>query len=255
MFDRRFVSNLGIHVYGFAAIALGVIGLVWGDFTTVWQPVPPGIAYHVVLAYAAAVCFLLAGAAVQWRRTARAGLVVLALLYCIFAALWLQRVIGFPQMIGTWLGFAEEFALVVAAVVACFAGLSGDSRGAAITVRISYIVFGLCAIVFGLAHFIALQGTTAFVPKWIPPGQQFWAIFTGVAHSLAGIAILTGVLSVPASRLFTLMLLGFGALVWIPMLMSNPHEHTMWAGNAINLALAGAAWIVADSIANRRKPA
>lgn len=255
MSDRRFISNIGIHVYGFAAIALGIIGLVWSDFTTVWQPVPPATPHYVVLAYAAAVCFLLAGAAVQWRRTARAGLVVLILLYLTFAALWLKRVIGFPQMIGTWLGFAEEFAMAIGGVVAFAASFSRDSRGAAITARVCYIVFGLCAIVFGLAHFLALKETTAFVPKWIPPGQQFWAIATGVAHALAGIAILTGVLSVPASRLFTLMLLGFGAFVWIPMLMSNPHEHTMWAGNAINLVLAGAAWIVADSIARREREA
>ena len=76
---------------------------------------------------------------------------------------------------------------------------------------------------------------------------------TGVAHLLAGIAILSGVLAVPASRLLTLMLVIFGALVWGPSLFANPRVHMVWAGNAINLALIGAAWVVADSIARRQK--
>ena len=94
---------------------------------------------------------------------------------------------------------------------------------------------------------------TAALPKWIPPGQLFWAVATGVAHLLAGIAILSGVLAVPASRLLTLMLVIFGALVWGPSLFANPRVHMVWAGNAINLALIGAAWVVADSIARGQK--
>jgi uncharacterized membrane protein YphA (DoxX/SURF4 family) len=83
---------------------------------------------------------------------------------------------------------------------------------------------------------------------------MFWAVATGVAHLLAGIAILSGVLDVIASRLLTAMLVVFGALVWMPALFAQPREHMVWAANSINLALIGAAWAVADSIASRRKP-
>jgi hypothetical protein len=48
------------------------------------------------------------------------------------------------------------------------------------------------------------------------------------------------------------MMVGFGVLVWAPMLIAQP-SHFNWAGNAINLALTGAAWVIADSIASRRK--
>jgi hypothetical protein len=37
------MTNVGIRVYGLAAVALGTVGLVWGDFALVWQPVPAGI--------------------------------------------------------------------------------------------------------------------------------------------------------------------------------------------------------------------
>jgi hypothetical protein len=67
-------------------------------------------------------------------------------------------------------------------------------------------------------------------------------------HLLAGNAILSGILATLAARLLTAMIFGFGALVWAPALFAQPHVHIVWGGNAINLALMGAAWVVADSI-------
>jgi uncharacterized membrane protein YphA (DoxX/SURF4 family) len=246
--SSRALSNLGIHVYGLAAVALGITGLVWGDFATVWQPVPADTPHRTALAYIVAVCLLAGGLAVQRRQTAQAGVSVLTILYLISALLWLPRVIGFPQMIGTWLGFAEEFALVAAGVVAYASLEPPESPWAGKTIWIARFLFGLCPVVFGVAHFMALKETMSMVPKWIPPAVRFWAIATGVGHVLAGVAIITGIMAGVASRLFTAMLLTFGALVWLPSLFGPPDAHLMWSGNAINLALAGAAWVISDSI-------
>ena len=38
---------------------------------------------------------------------------------------------------------------------------------------------GACVAVFGVAHFLAVKETAGMVPKWIPPGQMFWARATG----------------------------------------------------------------------------
>src|SRR5437764_13535824 len=83
------LAKIGIPVYGMGAVALGLIGLVSGDFADVWQPVPSGVPYRSVLAYFAAACFVLAGLAIQSRRLARIGAVVLGALYFIFGLLWL----------------------------------------------------------------------------------------------------------------------------------------------------------------------
>ena len=56
-------SNLGRHVFGVAAFALGVITLVWHDYND-WHQ----LGYIV---YAAAEIF--GGAAIQFRRTAKNG--------------------------------------------------------------------------------------------------------------------------------------------------------------------------------------
>jgi uncharacterized membrane protein YphA (DoxX/SURF4 family) len=256
MLNARASSNLGSHIYGFAAIALGLIGLVWRDFASVWQPVPNTVPHRIALACIVAVCFLLAGAAVQWQRTARIGFPVLAILYFMAALLWLPRVIGYPRMIGTWLGFAEELTLVLAAIIGYASLAPRNSVWSFRAIQIARLVFGLCLITFGLAHLLAIPETAAFVPKWIPPSQRFWAIATGVAHLLAGLAILSNIQALLAARLFTTMLLGFGILIWLPAVFAHPEIHLNWAANAINLAIAAAAWVVADSLnpATQRNP-
>jgi uncharacterized membrane protein YphA (DoxX/SURF4 family) len=254
--SRDVMSKLGSRVYGLGAVALGVVGLVWGDFATNWEPIqalPFAVPHREALAYAAAACLLSAGLAVQWRPSAKAGLLALAVIYLLFAMLWLPRVIGFPQLFGTWGGMLEEMAPAAAGAVACASLLPCGSAAATWAERIGRLWFGVCAVSFGVVHFTAIPQTATMVPEWIPPGQTFWAWATGVAHLLAGVAILTGVLAALASRLLTAMLVGFGALVWVPILFANPRAHTAWAGNAVNLTLIGAAWVVADSIASRKR--
>jgi hypothetical protein len=81
----------------------------------------------------------------------------------------------------------------------------------------------------------------------------FWATATAVFFLLAATAILSGILAGLASRLLTVMIVGFEVLVWAPKLFASPHVHFSWAGNAICVALAGAAWVVADSISREKQ--
>lgn len=257
MLNRAATSNCGTHVYGIAAVAFGIIGLIWGDFASVWQPIealPFTVPHRAGFAYLFALAFLLGGIAIQLARTARIGAVTLGILYGFCALFWLPRVIGFPKIVGTWLGFAEEFVLVLAAVIVYASLAPRDSARSITTIRVAQILFGTCFLVIGLSHFVYVPQTAAMVPKWIPPGPNFWAIATGIAHVSAGLAILSGVLAALASRLLAAMILGFGALIWLPNLFATPRVHMTWCGNAVNLAIAGAVWIVADSFARQQTP-
>ena len=55
-----------------------------------------------------------------------------------------------------------------------------------------------------------------------------------------------------AAILLTIMFALFTPLVHIPTLFANPSNHFFWTENAENLALTGAAWVVADSFFQRR---
>ncbi len=66
-------------------------------------------------------------------------------------------------------------------------------------------------------------------------------------------AILTGVQARLAAILLTAMLASFTVLVHVPMLLANPSSHWIWSENALNLAVIGASWVVADSLARARR--
>src|SRR3954471_10238770 len=61
-------KRFGWRVYGLGVIALGAVCLALGFFHP-GQPVPKDFPGRTVLAYAAAFFMLVAGAAVEWRRT------------------------------------------------------------------------------------------------------------------------------------------------------------------------------------------
>jgi uncharacterized membrane protein YphA (DoxX/SURF4 family) len=116
-------------------------------------------------------------------------------------------------------------------------------------------LFGLCAIAFGINHFLNLSQTSAMVPAWIPPAKQFSAVATGIGDAAAGLAIASGILAPLAARLLTLMFGTFLLFVWVPILLDQPGDHGAWAGNAITLALIGAAWVLADALTARGRSA
>jgi len=96
--------------------------------------------------------------------------------------------------------------------------------------------------------------TAPLVPKWLPPSQEFWGYTTGIGHIAAGLAILTGVRARLAACLLTAMYASFTLLVHGPMLLADPSNHFIWTENALNLALIGVAWVVADSLRKAGDP-
>lgn len=246
---EKFISNLGVYVYGLAAIALGVLGLVWGDFATDWQRVPADIPHHLALARAAAIYELVAGVGMLWRGSRRVSALLLTAVYTIFVLLWVDRVVAHPLVYDNWGNVFEELSLVAAGVVV-FASL-GNGMGRWRAVGFAINAYGVCVVSYALVQIIYLPGAASFVPRWIPPGGPFWAGATAICFLCAAAAILSGVMATLATRLLTLMIFGFGVLVWLPKLVAQPHVHFIWSGNAINSALMAAAWVVADYFAVR----
>jgi uncharacterized membrane protein YphA (DoxX/SURF4 family) len=244
--------NLGRHIYGLAAIAFGVITIFWHDFN-IWQQIQPlgNVPHREILVYLAAAIEIYGGLAILWPKTARAGAFALGSLYLIFALLWVPRIVGEPGVYGNWGNFFEQFSLVSGALIGYAVLSSTDSQRTPTMARLGYYFFGICVITFTLEQLFYLSGTASFVPKWIPPGQMFWAITTTIAFAMAAIALLSGRSALLASRLLTAMIVGFGLLVWLPKPFEDAHQLTNWAGNAQNLAIAGSAWIVADFLAQK----
>ena len=157
------------------------------------------------------------------------------------------------SVFGIYSGAAEQVALLAAALIVFASSSAIDRTVAARLTRASQSAFGICALLFGGAHFFYMNLTAPLVPKFLPPSQEFWAVATGIAHIAAGGAILAGVQARLAAVSLTVMYASFTPLVHLPMLIAQPHSQAIWAENAINLALTGAACVVANSLSRMRR--
>jgi uncharacterized membrane protein YphA (DoxX/SURF4 family) len=249
MTPGKATMGFGWRVYGVGVMALGLICLKWGGFDP-GQPVPKDFPDRAVLAYAAAIFMVLAGAAVEWRRTAAWGAAALAAYYAFIVVVLMngQMVLIHYAEFGSYSGAAEQLAVAVGGLIVYAANARIDAARAARLTHLGRLAFGICALLFGGAHFFYLKLTAPLIPKWLPPAQEFWAYATGVGFIAAGVAFLSGVQARLAAILLTAMLASFFLLVHVPMLLADP-SHWNWSEAALNLTVLGAAWAMADSLA------
>ena len=246
-------TGYGWRFYGLGIIALGAVCLAFGDFHP-GQPVPKDFPARTALAYAVALFMLVAGAAIEWRRTRTLAAAAITTYWTLIVVLlmngrvWLAHITEF----GPYESLAIQLAIAAGGLIVYAESANLDDTRATNLVRIARFAFGLCLLVFGTAHFVYMNLTAPLVPKWLPPSQEFWGYLTGVAHIAAGVAILVGVQARRAAILLTIMFALFSVMVHIPMAITGATQW-IWNENAVNLALIGAAWVVADSYANPRR--
>ncbi len=229
-------------MFGVAALVFGLITLVWHVYNEWHQP------RYIVDAAGAAQIF--GGAAIQFRRTAKTGAVVLGAVYLVFALLCVPRIVATPRIYNSWGNFFEQFSILTGAAIV-YARLSLAWAPETLN-RIGRIPLGICTASFTLEQAIYLDATAKLVPKWLPPSQMFWAVTTTILFALAAGALLTNRMALLATRLLTMMIVIFGLVVWAPLLLSDPHNYANWSEGAETFAIAGATWILADLLGGYR---
>jgi uncharacterized membrane protein len=250
--SRFQILGSGHLAFAVSLVALGSVGLFYGDFALVWQPVPDTLPGRTVLAYLSALTLIVGGVGILYAATAK----VVSRVLLVYLALWLlllrvPKLIVSPFAESSWAGFGET-AIYVAAGLALFARLGIVQRveqnavGADDFVsRGARSVYGFALIPCGLAHIVYLKDTADFVPGWLP-WHYGWAYGTGAAFVLAGFAILAGVGARVAAILSAIMMGGFTLLVWMPAVFHRPQDRFSWTALLVSSALATSGWVMAD---------
>jgi uncharacterized membrane protein len=242
----------GWRVYGLGIIALAVICLIWGDFHG-GQPVPKTFPARTTLAYVVAIFMFVSGVALEWRKTTLWAAAALTAYYAVIVVLVMnvRLILRNLDIYGAYDSMAEEAAIAAGAFIIWASLANLDAAKSARFIRIAQIVFGICAIFFGGAHFVYMDLTAPLIPKWLPPNQLFWGYATGVFHIAGGLAIVMNIRARLAASLLAVMYAIFTVVALPPGLFARS-TFFGWTEIATSVILVGVAWVVADSLAAKR---
>ncbi|HEX5352959.1 MAG TPA: DoxX family membrane protein [Rhodanobacteraceae bacterium] len=250
--DGANARGLGIGRVLLAAvmIALGIRGLVFGDFAGTWQRIPIAhLPAHDFFVYLTALVELVAGVGILVPRIAKHSAGVMS----VFVLVWMvllkfPAIFHAPWMEAVWLG-AGEIAVILAGAWIVFASLANpDGRlfSGRIGVRNARLLLVLALPAIGLSHFFYADITAGFVPAWLP-WRHGWAYLTGAGNIAAALGILFAVWPRLAATLEAAMLWVITLLVWLPPLVTHPHDTGAWSAFLMSSAIAAGASAVAGS--------
>jgi uncharacterized membrane protein len=252
------IASTGHAVFAATLIAIGLLGLINGNFAGIWDGVPKGFPARELLAYLCGIIALTTGIGLFWQRTAASAARVLLAYLVLWTLLFKARfILLHPTVEVGYQTCGENLVLIAGAWVlyGWFAtdwdrqrlGFAAGESG----VRIATGLYALAMIAFGLSHFAYLNMTAPLVPGWLP-WHVGWAYFTGAAYLAAGVAVLVGVYAPLAVALSALQMGLFTLLVWVPQATTGHMSAFQWSELTVSWALTAAGWVVADSYRGMR---
>jgi uncharacterized membrane protein len=234
-------------------IGLGLIGLIYGNSSEIWAPIPTILPGRPFILYLCAVIELGTGIGLLMSQT----LTVACRVLLPFLLLWmvLLKFPGLfvaPDVMLSWEGFGE-LAAISAGGWCLFAAHAGEWEQRHLQyavgesgIRIARLLLIVALPMLGLSHFVYHDLTASLVPKWIHFSLG-WTYLTGAASLAAAAGMLFGIYPRLAANLEAAMILLITLLVWVPRLASSPADQGFWTEFIISCAIATGVWLVADT--------
>ena len=227
-------------LFAAALIALGITGLVNGDFALVWQHVPAHLPGRTILAYLCAVVEVALGLGLLIERMLRPAIRILFP----YMVLWLvllqvPGVIRAPGGAGSW-GGVGEIAIITSGAWCLFATGAGGIRAARWLLIVALPMIGVEVIVD------AVNAGNKVMQPWLQwlPDPMVWACLTGVGSIAACLALLFGVWPRLVSTMEAAMLGLITVAYWGPDLYTGRTATTAFIISAL---IAAGVWVLADT--------
>lgn len=232
---------------GASAVFFGVIALLWRDPET-WQNVYRirALPFGPLIGTCLMAALIAGGIGILHPRSARPASVILGIVFLCFSLACVPDTLAASNIYEKYGGSFFLFLSLFFAAMALYAATEANTARAARFGLVARLGLGVCAISFMLGQAVIFRLTVHTVPKWIPPGQMFWAVFTTAAFAIAAVAILANRHARLAMRMMALMVGLFGVLVWVPHLIAHPESHFNWSECAETSLVMAASWTVAD---------
>lgn len=232
-----------------ALIALGITGIVNGEFALAWQNVPAHLPGRTLLAYVCAAAEILAGLGLLWQGTVRWACRFL-LPYMLIWLIWLEvpAVVRAPGDSGSW-GSVGEIAIIAAGVFCLFARHAASGPGGWLPSAPRARLIGRWLLVFALPMIgmeVLVPATSIDLPPWLAwlPHSAAWVDLSGIGSVAAGLGILFGVWPRLAAHAEAGMLAVVTIWFWGPWLHTG---HTATTAFIISTLIVDGVWLVGDT--------
>jgi uncharacterized membrane protein YphA (DoxX/SURF4 family) len=256
-----------LSLFAIGLIGMGALGLVYGDFAMVWQPVAQWFPGRTALAYASGVLMVTCGLGMFFEATTAWALRIVLPYLVIWQMLKFPALVVAPKIEGVYLGFGE-LAVLLAGGWTLFARL-GDLDGTRFAwaggeraVRVARYYFAVWIIPIGLSHMLYLKPTLDLIPPWLP-GKVFWAYLTGLGQIASGLGVLFGVLPRLAAWAEAAQISLYALLIWLPAILlgnrnlgpsfANADRRLSFTAFFITWIIAAGAWAVARNVARKER--
>ncbi len=248
----RILFALGVMSVGVLTLVLGYSVLLFRPASAAWIP------WLKAIGYASGVIMVASGAGLLFERAAGVATRILLPFLLVWTLSRVPVVISDPGREISWFAVGE-IAVLAAGAMVLFTTLAKLSAGSSLQrvtrehgLRTARLLFALSLPTFGMSHFFEFAArTVSLVPAWIPYRTE-WAYLTGAAQIAAGLGVLFSIYPRLAATMEAVMLSVFTLLVWVPAVAANPRVPSNWGEFLFTFALAGAAWVVAESIPGKR---
>ncbi|HEX7326822.1 MAG TPA: hypothetical protein VF292_15950, partial [Rhodanobacteraceae bacterium] len=239
------VLRPGRVLFAAALVALGITGLVNGDFALAWQQVPASLPGRTVIAYACAVLEVAFGIGLLWPRVlAWTCRVLFPYMVIWLVLLEIPGVVRAPIDAGAW-GSVGEIAIITAGAWCLFAAHS-VARGVT-GIRAARCLLVVALPMIGVEVIVdAIQGGSGIMPPWLHvlPDPAAWAVLSGAGSIATCLALCFGVWPRLAGTLEAAMLGVIAIVYWGPYLYGGRTPATAFI---ISFLIAAGVWVVAGT--------